>query len=99
MPGSAVHIQRVGYGREHTRTQVALSFDSGWEHGANLLHKVHANYAGDCPVRPSIADVAPIVGEASPDIVIHAPSNAQYTHTLPSGEIVISIGRCGFFSR
>jgi hypothetical protein len=57
----------------------------------DILDKVHANGTRNRPIRPGIGNVAPVVGQSTADIMVHATEWVQGTITPPSRETVICI--------
>jgi hypothetical protein len=100
---ASVHVERVSDGREETE-YISLTAQENklckrTKISNPLLDKVHANHAHYCPVCDCIRNVAPIIPQPSPDIVIHASAGLQQSPLSPASLIGIGVGKLAFERR
>lgn len=71
-------------------------FPLNYEWCASALHEVNADSGCEGPIGPGVRDVAPVVRQPSPDIVIHAPSGAEDSIGPPSNLVFKVVRVCLF---
>ena len=62
----------------------------------HALHKINPHRPRHRPIIDPVLDIAPVIGQPSPNIVIHAPARSEHTVTPPPA-LAIKRVRVSFF--